>query len=478
MSFTWFNARPLHTREEAMGIIIAMARELELADERGACIVAGMTWSQEAGADPYDTGETQLWCPGNHADPCFEADPNAYPFDSMGNDGLSVGPYQQQTSRPGAARPWGWGGQYGDPAGTRRRMDAVESTRLFLQALARTDYAGKIDNSITANRYAQQVQGSGVPDAYAKHWSSVNALYDSVVMQHNPPVVPAKKVDTKVWTGDPTFLPDVLSTALGKRLKVLPGWEASGHGDFKDIRGLMVHHTGNSRESAQSIRNGRPDLEGPLSNLHCAPDGTVTLVAVGVCWHAGVGSYPWLPTNMGNWHLIGMECAWPDIAPNGSYDEHQLWPDAQIISMRDVAAALMLELEFRSDRTIGHKEYAGRAQGKWDPGNIDMGWFREEVDKDMLGLFDGDQLPPPPVPPVVVPVPGGYAHILLFPGTVSAQVAALQTRLKRNYSKLVVDGIYGGRTEACVRDYQRLHPPLDVDGIVGPATAASLQLVI
>jgi hypothetical protein len=173
---------------------------------------------------------------------------------------------------------------------------------------------------------------------------------------------------------------------LGSRLKTLPGWQQSGHGDFKDIRGIMVHHTGNSREEAQSIRNGRPDLAGPLANLHIAPDGTVTIVAVGVCWHAGRGSYPWLPTNNANWHMIGIECAWPTIHPGGSYDEHETWPDPQIISMRDTCAALALRLGVDADKVIGHKEYAG-IQGKWDPGNVDMNWFRSEVAKDMRGDF-------------------------------------------------------------------------------------------
>lgn len=201
------------------------------------------------------------------------------------------------------------------------------------------------------------------------------------------------------WTGDPVWLEDVLRPALGDRLKTLSGWQDSGHGDFADIRGVMVHHTGNSRESAQSIRNGRPDLAGPLSNLHIGPDGTVTIVAVGVCWHAGRGSYPWLPTDNANQHMIGIECAWPDIAANGSYNPAQKWPDKQIIAMRDTCAALVQKLGFDASRVIGHKEYAGAAQGKWDPGNIDMNWFRGEVQKDLNGVvFPGEGAPEQPGP--------------------------------------------------------------------------------
>ena len=200
------------------------------------------------------------------------------------------------------------------------------------------------------------------------------------------------------WTGDPTWLEDVLRPALGDRLKTLPGWQDRGHGDFKDIRGVMWHHTGNSAEKPESIAKGRPDLAGPLANIHIAPNGIVTIVAVGVCWHAGEGSYPWLPTNNANWHMIGVECAWPDIAADGSYDPGQRWPDAQIISMRDTAAALSLKLGVPADHNIGHKDYAGAAQGKWDPGNLDMKWFQGEVDKDMRGLFDGPSIPQQPDP--------------------------------------------------------------------------------
>ncbi|MFC7447355.1 N-acetylmuramoyl-L-alanine amidase [Rhodococcus daqingensis] len=215
------------------------------------------------------------------------------------------------------------------------------------------------------------------------------------------------------WTGDPVWLEEVLRPVLGDRLKTLPGWQNRGHGDFRDIRGVMVHHTGNKNETAESIKRGRPDLAGPLANLHIAPDGTVTIVAVGVCWHAGKGSYPWLPTNNANPHMIGIECAWPTITGTDArgeptYDAHELWPDAQIISMRDTCAALALKLGVGADKVIGHKEYAGAAQGKWDPGNIDMNWFRGEVAKDMRGEFEA-------APPVVVPPPAPVAPPILPP---------------------------------------------------------------
>ena len=40
----------------------------------------------------------------------------------------------------------------------------------------------------------------------------------------------------------------------------------------------------------------------------------------------------------------------------------------------------------------------------------------------------------------------------------------------------MIDGIYGPKTEAAVREFQRRTPGLQVDGIVGPATSAALKL--
>jgi hypothetical protein len=184
------------------------------------------------------------------------------------------------------------------------------------------------------------------------------------------------------------WLEHVLRPALGDKLQALPDWQSYGHGDFGPIWGVMVHHTGNARADAMSIRNGRPDLEGPLSNLHIGQDGTVTIVAAGVCWHAGAGSYPGIPTDNGNQVLIGIECAWPrDTSITPATQTRERWPDAEIISMRDTVAAILNKLGYSSDRVIAHKEYAGARQGKWDPGNLDMNWFRREVAKAQRGDF-------------------------------------------------------------------------------------------
>ena len=204
------------------------------------------------------------------------------------------------------------------------------------------------------------------------------------------PTQTEKKGSAVGWTGDPTWLSEVLQNYDAPKLKVqeLPGWRNSGHGDMRNIWGIMLHHTGNAKADAWSIRNGRPDLDGPLSQLHISQDGTVTVVAVGVCWHAGRGSYPGIPTDMGNQHLIGIECAWPrDTSITPATQGRERWPDAQIIAMRDTCAAILNKLGYGAERVITHKEWAGKSQGKWDPGNLSPAWFRQEVAKAQRGEF-------------------------------------------------------------------------------------------
>ncbi|OAN26748.1 N-acetylmuramoyl-L-alanine amidase [Mycolicibacterium iranicum] len=187
---------------------------------------------------------------------------------------------------------------------------------------------------------------------------------------------------------------------------------------------------------------------------------------------------------MGNWHTIGIECegpVTPGITPATQHRER--WPDVQIIALRNLCAALLLRLALGPDRLLGHKDYAGRAQGKWDPWNLDVtGWFAGEVGKDMSGfVFPGERPANGPTPaPVPAPVPPAdrYAGVLLHRGMSGTAVAKLQTALRRWYSRLVVDGVFGPATEAAVRDWQSLRAPLAADGVVGPATAARMGLVL
>nr|WP_234821559.1 MULTISPECIES: N-acetylmuramoyl-L-alanine amidase [Mycobacteriaceae] len=185
------------------------------------------------------------------------------------------------------------------------------------------------------------------------------------------------------------------------------------------IWGVIWHHTGNARESAQSIRNGRPDLAGPLAQLHIAPDGTVTIVAVGPCNHAGRGSWTGLPTDNANGLTIGIECAWPsDASLTEATQTRERWPDAQIVAMRDTGAAISAYLGVDASHNISHEEWAkfgpaGFRQGKWDPGNLDMDWFRGEITKAMNGEFNTTPTTPEEPMPTLDDLTPAEQHELL-----------------------------------------------------------------
>jgi N-acetyl-anhydromuramyl-L-alanine amidase AmpD len=265
-------------------------------------------------------------------------------------------------------------------------------------------------------------------------------------------------------SGDPVWLADILRAA-GLSVVEHPGWLRRGHGQFRDIRGVMVHHTGSDTATAASIAEGRPDLPGPLSQLHIARDGTVTAVAAGIAWHAGAGRYPWLPAGTGNRHTIGIECANSGTGPTAPHRTN--WPDAQYVALVRSCAAIMRCLRLHAARTIGHREYAGRVQGKWDPGAIDMDILRADIRARIGAAPD----------PVADSMPFELSR-----GSVGAQVAALQRRLKFAYrayaGHLPIDGVYGPETEEAVREFQRRTGGLRIDGIVGPATAAALRLPV
>lgn len=171
--------------------------------------------------------------------------------------------------------------------------------------------------------------------------------------------------------GDPLFLADLLR-AWGLKVVEMPGWKQWGNGDFGYIKGVFAHHTGSNSTPASYIARN-PRLNNQLSSqIHLGRDGTVTLCGVGVAWHAGKGSYPGWQTNNANWESIGIEAVSDGRSP---------WPEAQMVAYRKTCAAILWYLGHRStvDHLLGHKEYSGAAQGKWDPGGIDMTKFRAEV---------------------------------------------------------------------------------------------------
>ena len=177
--------------------------------------------------------------------------------------------------------------------------------------------------------------------------------------------------------GDPVFLPDLLR-AWGLTVNEYPGWRDRGHGDFGAIWGVVCHHTGSFGETPHGIAE-HPEL-GLASQLHLSPEGVLTMCGVGIAWHAGNGSWPGIAPNNANAVTIGIEAA-NDGGGRPGLPHRASWSDAQYEAYTTTVAAILWYLGLRSDRAIGHKEWAGNAQGKWDPGAIDMNIFRADVQR-------------------------------------------------------------------------------------------------
>lgn len=181
------------------------------------------------------------------------------------------------------------------------------------------------------------------------------------------------------WTGDPTWLADVLREA-GLRVIEHDGWRERGHGDFRDLRGVLCHHTaGGGAQDWRIVQYGRPDLEGPLAQLVLESDGTYRVIAAGVCWHAGRGSWPGWPTDNANYHVIGIEAV--------SRGDGSDWTPAQLDAYKRGCAAILSRIGRTADDCVAHREYS--REGKIDPAGIEMDSFR----RDVQAFIDGEEAP-------------------------------------------------------------------------------------
>lgn len=248
-----------------------------------------------------------------------------------------------------------------------------------------------------------------------------------------------------------TWLPEVLIRA-GLKVSEVVGWRERGHGGMGTLKGVMCHHTAGPRlgnmPSLGVIVNGRSDLAGPLANLGLGRDGTFYVVAAGRAYHAGAGSYHGV--TQGNSETIGVE------AENTGLGEP--WSEVQMEAYARGCAAIVQKIKADSIMVMGHKEYALPRGRKPDP-SFDMPSFRRRVKK----IMDGD------LPPVIVPVVDPHGRRTLRRGMAGEDVKTIQVSLR-----VSADGKFGPLTEATLRTWQRVHPPLVPDGIVGPKTWAAL----
>jgi len=254
-----------------------------------------------------------------------------------------------------------------------------------------------------------------------------------------------------------TWLPAVLETA-GLKVARVDGWESRGRGDVGRILGVVCHHTVGPRQgnmpSLRTLIQGRGDLPGPLSQLGLGRDGTYYVIAAGRCNHAGRGN--WKGLINGNTNFIGIE------AENTGGPDDSPWPPAQLDAYRRGVAAILRHCGRSADFCAGHKEYALPPGRKTDP-CFEMSAFRESIAAIMNGIAPAPPLIPAAEPPAQPGGPPGK------PTVRRGDVGDLVKLIQQKVGTAVVDGLFGGKTEAAVRAFQRAHG-LVPDGIIGPKT--------
>jgi hypothetical protein len=176
---------------------------------------------------------------------------------------------------------------------------------------------------------------------------------------------------------------DVLR-AGGSTVEEVPGWIGRNHGALIQVSCIVIHHTATSASAAGDypslgiVRDGRPDLAGPLAQLGGGRSGKIYAISNGVAYHAGTVLQSW----MNNDHSIGIEVESPGTGA--------VWPDAQVQGVARAVASLCKRFNVPAARVLGHKEVCSPPGRKIDPVGIpgDMPAFRALVQRYINGEFD------------------------------------------------------------------------------------------
>lgn len=135
----------------------------------------------------------------------------------------------------------------------------------------------------------------------------------------------------------------------------------------------MLHHTAGpapgEAPSLAVVRDGRPDLAGPLAHLVLGRSGTVYVVAAGRAWHAGASSWDGM-TGL-NDRFLGIEAE--------SVGDGRDWTAAQRDCYPRLVAALLHYMRRPAARAASHAEVATPPGRKIDPAGIDMNQLRATV---------------------------------------------------------------------------------------------------
>jgi hypothetical protein len=136
-----------------------------------------------------------------------------------------------------------------------------------------------------------------------------------------------------------------------------------------NVQTILCHHTAGPKNgelpSLATVRDGRPDLAGPLAHLMLGRSGTVYVIAAGLCWHAGIV----FDNSQANEHAIGIEAEATGV---------DAWPLVQYDAYARLTCGLAKHYRLPISRILGHKEVASPRGRKSDP-NFDMPAFRSKA---------------------------------------------------------------------------------------------------
>lgn len=158
-----------------------------------------------------------------------------------------------------------------------------------------------------------------------------------------------------------------------------PGWRSRGRPFDAPPLVVMGHHTATPLTPANRhldlptlrvLREGRPDLDGPLCQVGLGRTGLVTVVASGKANHAGSGRWLGLPGGRDydvavSSRTVGIEAEHP-----GTVDAP--WPVVQMDAYDRLAACLLWGLEQDAEAYCGHREWALPEGRKPDPVRIHL----------------------------------------------------------------------------------------------------------
>ena len=172
------------------------------------------------------------------------------------------------------------------------------------------------------------------------------------------------------------------------------GWESRGTRDAPDEdfdpHGVVCHHTAGARSgdypSLGIVRDGRPDLAGPLSQFGLGRE-TLRVIAAGRSNHAGPGGWRGL---VGNGSVWGIEAENPGTPTSArSLDAMDFpWTPFQVKWYPRLCAALCAVGGFGAEMVCMHREW--NPIDKPDPCGIDATEFRAQVQAVLAGADEGD----------------------------------------------------------------------------------------